>query len=226
MVFIFRIGTSLLLISLCFPLFAQREFYVGALTGISTLSGDAQSSINSTSASASSYKPENGAILNVFGGVHLNDYLSLQANYTGNRNDLTLTAIQSSGVAYEQKRESSQHSFAGDLALYFRNRRSWVRPYLSAGVGATRFKSTSLEPARKLGALDLPPHEFSSTPVAFRTAVGIDVAMTRGWAFRYSFMEEMQHNPISEQLNPPGQRRLASFQNLFGFIKTFRQTPR
>ena len=223
MVCTFRIGAPLMLL-FGVPLLAQREFYTGALTGISTLSGDAQSSITSSTASASSYKPENGIILNIFGGVHLNDYLSVQANYSWNRNDLTLASIRSSGLAYEQRRDSSQHSFGGDMALYFRNRRSWARPYLSVGVGTAHFKSTSAGSPQVLGAFNVPPTKFSSTDATFRTAVGIDVALTRGWAFRYSFLETMQHNPIGGQLSPPGQRRLAHFQNLFGFMKTFSRT--
>ena len=220
--------TSLLL-CLCFPLFAQRNshernFYTGALGGVSTLSADGRSVVTASDAFASSYKPQNGPILNVFGGVHLNNYLSLQANYTGNRNNLTLTSIGSSASAYEQKRKSSQHSFAGDVVLYFRDRQSWARPYLSVGLGAARFKSDSGELSLVRGALSLPPYRFSSTMVTLRVAVGIDLALTRGWAFRYSFLEAIQQNPISPQLTPPGQRNLAGFQNLFGFVKTFGRT--
>ncbi len=218
------IRASLLLVYLCLPLFAQTEFYAGALTGISTLSADARSSVNSTGSAASLYKPANGPILNVFGGLHVNNYLSLQANYTGNRNNLILTSIRSSGSAYEQRRSSSQHSFAGDVAVYFRNRRSWARPYLSVGVGATRFKSESVEPNLPRGELSPPPNKFSNSMFTFRTAVGIDLALARGWAFRYSFVEAIERNPISQQLTPPGQRNLASFQNLFGFFKTFGRT--
>ena len=112
---------SLLLVCLCCPLVAQRHVpernsYAGAVAGGSTLSADGRSVVTPSDASASSYKPQNGPILNVFGGVHLNNYLSLQANYTGNRNNLTLTSIRSPASAYEQKRTSSQHSFAGDVA--------------------------------------------------------------------------------------------------------------
>lgn len=203
------------------PLFAQTQFYAGALTGIATLSADAQTSVGSTDAGASLYKPANGPILNLFGGAHLNDYLSLQVNLTTNRNDLVLTSFRGADLAYEQKRRSSQHGFSGDVAIYFRARRSWVRPFLSAGVGGTRFKTESVELTYLRGAINTPPNEFSDTRVSFRTAVGIDAAIKRGWAFRYSFVEPIQKNPISARLSPPGLRNLASFQNLFGFVKTF-----
>ena len=213
--------TLLPLCAIC-PLFAQSQFYAGALTGIATLSADARTSIGSTDAGASSYKPANGPILNLFGGAHLNDYLSLQANFTGNRNDLVLSSFRGADFAYEQRRRSSQIGFSGDIALYFRDRRSWVRPFLSAGVGGARFKSESVELTYLRGAITPPPNEISDTMVQFRTAVGIDAAIKRGWAFRYSFVESIQKNPISSRLSPAGQRNLASFQNLFGFVKTFK----
>ena len=92
------------------------------------------------------------------------------------------------------------------------------------GLGAARFKSDSGELSLVRGALSLPPDRFSSTMVTLRVAVGIDLALTRGWAFRYSFLEAIQQNPISPQLTLPGQRNLAGFQNLFGFVKTFGRT--
>ena len=43
----------------------------------------------------------------------------------------------------------------------------------------------------------LPPDRFSSTMVTLHVAVGIDLALTRGWAFRYSFLEAIQQNQVS-----------------------------
>jgi hypothetical protein len=54
-----------------------------------------------------------------------------------------------------------------------------------------------------------------------RVAVGADVISPSGWGFRYSFGETISRNPISRALNPPGGRRLANFQNLFGVVKYF-----
>src|SRR6266516_4075620 len=110
----------------------QPRPYAGVLGGISTLSADAVSVVAASGASASSYKPLNGAVVNPFGGVHVTDYLSLQSNYTWNRNDLELFAIRSPGDSYEQHRGSSQHAVGVDLLVYFRDRRNWVRPFLSA----------------------------------------------------------------------------------------------
>jgi hypothetical protein len=64
----------------------------------------------------------------------------------------------------------------------------------------------------------LPPPEFKSSAAALRVAVGIDLALSSNWSFRYSFNETIRGNPISEQLSPPGRRNLANFQNLFGFF--------
>ncbi len=193
--------------------------YAGVLGGISTLSGDARSVIEAGGASASSYKPENGGVVTGFGGMHLNDFLSLQGNYTWNRNNLALFGIRNLGDVYEQSRRSTQHSAGVDLLLYFRGRRSWVRPFLSAGAGVARFKSGATGQAVRRGNTELPPDHFSSTKASIRVAVGIDLRIARGWAFRYSFLEAIQGNPISPRLSPPGVRNLATFQNLFGVVR-------
>jgi len=71
------------------------------------------------------------------------------------------------------------------------------------------------------GSPNPPPAEFTSTAPALRVAVGIDLAIHSGWAFPYSFSETIRPNPVSERLIPPGDRNLANFQNLFGFVKAF-----
>lgn len=193
---------------------AQHRFYAGVLGGISTPSADAQFA----NSSASSYKPSNGGVVSAFGGVHLNDYLSLQGNYSWNQNALVLFAIRNPDDSYEQRRRSSQQGPSADALLYFRNRHSWVRPYLSAGAGVTRFKSDSVGPAIRRGNINPPPDSFSSVNPSLRVAVGIDIRIRHGWAFRYSFLEAIQTNPISPLLSPPGERKLANFQNLFGIV--------
>ncbi len=122
---------------------------------------------------------------------------------------------------HEQIRTSSQHGVLGDLLVFFRNRRSSARPYLSVGAGFVRLRSTEVSINSIVGAPRLPPKQFTSTAPALRVAVGIDLALGRGWAFRYSFSETIRNNPISAQLSPPGRRHLANFQNLFGFVKNF-----
>jgi opacity protein-like surface antigen len=208
---------------LCFGvrLRAQRAPFLGAMGGISTLSADGRSLTSGSEAAVSLYKPENGPTVNLFGGAHLTDFLSLQGNYVWNRNRLTLTSTRISdagGVFYEESRTSTQHSFIGDLLLYFRNRRSWARPYLSVGSGLVHFTSKRQTLLAVSGMPQLPPPEFKSSAAALRVAVGIDLALTSNWFFRYSFSETIRGNPISEQLSPRGQRNLANFQNLFGFF--------
>ena len=66
-----------------------------------------------------------------------------------------------------------------------------------------------------------PPAASAATRVLLRVAVGMDVAVGRGWSARYSFSEGLSGNPISVQLSPPGQRGLANFQNLFGVVHAF-----
>lgn len=189
--------------------FAQHGAYVGGVFGISTLSADARSLSRPDGIAISLYKPENGPAVNLFAGVHLNDFLTLQGNFVWNRNRLTTTsaALTASGLVIdEQVRNSTQRSAIGDVLLYFRNRGDWARPYLSAGAGLIDFQSR--EP-------------FSSAAAGLRVAVGIDLRVQRYWSFRYSFSETLRRNPVSARLSPPGERNLANFQNLFGIVRHF-----
>lgn len=201
----------------------EGRAYAGAVTGVSTLSADARALTQPGRADVSLYKPENGPALNVFVGVHLSRYFTVQGNYVWNRNDLTLlssfTAAERGGF-YEQRRGSAQHAVVGDALLYFRPRDSRVRPYLSAGVGAVHFGSQSRGGAVNSGVAP-PEGEIASTRLVMRVAVGIDLAMSEQWSFRYSFSESISGNAISARLTPPGERNLANFQNLFGFVTRF-----
>ncbi len=219
-----RLSAWLLLVPLCLPSAASSQFYAGTLGGLSTFSADARSVIGREGTSFSLYKPETGAAARLFLGRHLADYLSLQADYGWNRNDLMLSATTASTqgeMLYQEARDSSEQSVLGNLLLYFRNRRSWARPYLSVGTGIVRFHSRETALSALVGAPTLPPQEFSSVAAALRVAVGIDMTIHGRWAFRYTFSETIRSNPISARLSPPGQRNLATFENLFGIVKTF-----
>jgi hypothetical protein len=210
----------------CSPvlLFAGNNNYAGAAGGFAILSADGRSQVGTTSAAVSQYKPETGSALNLFVGRHLSDYLSVQGNYLWNGNDLVLTAASfssNSQAAYQESRTSSQHSFITDLLVYFRDRESWVRPYLSAGVGCVHLSSTQRRVDSLSGGAVLPPWKFSDTVPGLRVAVGADLKLRHGWKFRYSFSETMSPNAISDQLSPPGQGSLKNFQNLFGFVMSF-----
>jgi hypothetical protein len=74
----------------------ESRVYAGAVGGISTLSADGRASTHPTRAEASLYKPENGPALNLFVGMHLSRYFSVQSNYVWNRNDLTLFSSSTS----------------------------------------------------------------------------------------------------------------------------------
>lgn len=216
-----RFALSVLL-SFCGPLVAQPSYYIGALGGVSTLSADGRSLFVSGGASTSLYKPENGPLLNLFAGVHLSDYLSVQANYVWNRNDVALVSLvapdHGTALAYQQNRSSRQHAVFGEVLIFFRNRDSRVRPFLSAGIGAVSLRSEEKLVTNVSGNPLLPPAVFSAAKPAFRTAVGIDLSLGPRLQFRYSFAEAIHGNEFSRYLSPPGQRNLAHFQNLFGFV--------
>ncbi len=197
---------------------------MGAAVGIATLSADGRTTAAPAGLDTSLYKPENGAAFQVFGGRHFTDFVSVQAGYGWNRNRLTLTSSQTSLGApafYEQSRHAAMHSAIGELMVYFRNRESLVRPYLSVGGGIIHITSAASSVRETLGALRPAPGGFHSTKPALRVAVGIDILIKQGWAFRFTFSETIRGNAISAQLTPPGNRNLANFQNLFGFVKHF-----
>ena len=195
--------------------------YVGSAFGVSTLSGDTQAVASPPDVRISTYKPENGPVLNVFGGVDVARFLSVQGNYVWNRNDVTLLSsfLSPSGSGfYEQRRTGDQHAIVGDALLYFRARGSGVRPYLSTGIGVLRFTSDQAVGTVESG-FAAPDGEIAKTRAGLRVAVGIDLTLGSGWAFRYSFSETISGNAISPRLTPPGKRNLANFDNLFGFVR-------
>lgn len=199
------------------------RLYAGALTGVATLSGDARAVVSDDGFASSSYHPDNGVAVNLLFGAHLREYLTVQANYIWNRNDLVLFSGATTGGDarfYEDPRASSQHSFVGDLLVYFRNRDSRIRPYLSGGVGVIRLESISRSHPIE-GGTTPPPSVFEATELALRVAVGVDVPVSEGWSVRYTFSESISRNPISQQLDPMGPHRLMNFQNLVGVIRAF-----
>ena len=161
--------------------------------------------------------------MNVIVGAHLRDYVTVQANYISNRNDLALfSALVVDGASrfYEQPRTSAQHALVGDVFVYFRKRTSRIRPYLSTGIGVVRLR-TARGSAPIDGGFPAPAPGFSSTDLILRSAVGIDVPVGRRWNIRYSFSEHIGPNPISAQLDPPGTRAMMNFQNLVGVFVGF-----
>ena len=206
------------------PSYAQTASYFGALGGISVLSADAGSRTTSGGLNLSSYAPANGGALDLFAGVHTQNYFTLQLDYIWNSNDLRLNSASSnSATFYEQDRGSSQQAVIFSAMIYFRRTDSRIRPYLGTGAGVVHLSSRAERLVASGGAPVLPPDEFSSTSPAFRAHVGIDLRLTRRLDFRYSFSDTIGSNAISKQLSPPGPRGLENFQNLFGFVIRFRR---
>ena len=203
---------------------AQAQFYGGVLGGVSTLSGDARSILNPNSTQFASYNAQNGLILNGLMGRHLSDFFTVQGDYVWNRNPLSLSAATlNSGTVteYQEDRRSSQNSVFASVLVYFRNRSSRIRPYLSVGTGWVHLSSTEETVRVMQGGAVIPPRQFSANMIALRVPVGIDVTLHGRWKFRYSFSETMSRNPISKELSPPGAHSLKNFQNLFGIVRQF-----
>ena len=214
---------TLLVALLAAPLL-RAQMYVGFMGGVATLSGDARSIVNSNAAEFSSYNATNGVVLNGFVGKHLADIFSVQGEYVWNRNPLMLAAgafDPTSVTAYQQDRNSSQNSVFASVLVYFRSRKSRIRPYLSLGGGWVHLSSTVKSISAIQGAAPVPPPEFSANMFGLRVPVGIDVTLHSGWRVRYSFSETMSRNPISHELTPPGPHSLKNFQNLFGIVREF-----
>src|SRR5215469_17204048 len=168
------------------PCNAQPRPYIGVLGGVSTLSADARTALDSTWAATSSYKPENGPTAGGFVGLHLTNSFSVQADYLWNRNLLTLDSLAASSTGtgakfYEQIFQSSQQAAFRNALLYFRPRSSWVRPFLSVGSCVVHFTA---EP-RSAGTVNglIPPGSFSATKLALHVAVGIDLKFKSGGEF-------------------------------------------
>jgi outer membrane protein W len=200
----------------------DSRVFAGGLFGVSTLSADATATTTASGVSLSMYAAKNGAALTLFAGVHLADYFSVQGNWMWNQNDLTLVSAFTAqgGGFYEQPRHSHQHAFVLDGLIYFRNRRSAVRPYLGTGLSVVRFSSDAAAGSTVQG-IGPPPGTIASTRIGLRSHVGIDIRLSRRVDFRYSFSETISGNPISGALTPPAPRRLANFQNLFGIVSRF-----
>ena len=203
---------------------ARAQLYAGFMGGVATLSGDAQSVITPNSTQFASYNATNGVVLNGFAGKHLNDFFSLQGEYVWNRNPLMLSAAALNAASldeYKEDRSSSQNSVFASVLVYFRRRKSRVRPYLSVGTGWIHLASAVKSVSVMQGTPAIPTHQFSADTIGLRVPVGIDVTLHRGWRFRYSFSETLSRNPISHELTPAGPHSLKNFQNLFGIVREF-----
>jgi hypothetical protein len=169
------------------------------------------------------YDPQNGPALNVFAGIHVAQYLSIQANWMWNRNDLTLVssvAAAQSSAFYDQHRDSRQHGVVLDGLIYFRRLDSAIRPYLGTGLSVFHFSSDEIAVHTAQG-LSPPAGRIASNRIGLRSHVGIDFRLSRLTAFRYSFSETISGNPVGTSLTPPGRRPLMNFQNLFGLVRRF-----
>ena len=216
---------GLALLSTLQPSAAAQEtaYFVGVIAGTSQLSGDPSSIVTSDGFATSMYAAHTGPAVNVFFGAHRWEYVTLQASYTWNRNDVTFFAAQGSATAnryYEQPASSTRHTFIADVLVYFRERTSRIRPYLSGGLGVFRLNGES-RPGLIDGGLPPPPSSFTATDFTTRVAVGVDVPVGAGWNVRYSFSENIGPNPLSRQLEPSGTRGLMNFQNLVGVLWAF-----
>lgn len=200
------------------------QWYVGGMAGLSTLSADGQNVFTGSSTSISSYKPENGAAVQLFAGRHWREYFSTQGSYSWNRNALKFSGTRVEGgqeVTFEQARSSRQNVVTGEGLIYFRPRASRFRPYVLGGLGMVHAGSAAGVVSVAKGRVVLPPERFSATRVHWRTAVGMDVRLKDGWRFRYSFWENLSANPFSKALRPKGTRNLLNFQNMFGVVREF-----
>jgi len=193
--------------------------YFGAMGGIATLSGDANAVITPTSASTSSYDPSNGGAASAFIGAHIFNYISVQADYVWNRNDVVLVSSNSGAGAtsfYRLPESVTQNGFLGNALVYFRKRESRIRPYLSEGVGAVLIHNRLSAGGIVAGNPALPPASSDRASIALRTSVGLDLRFRDAWHFRYSFGETITRNTFGHQLSPPEHRIAKNFQSLFG----------
>ena len=180
------------------PTAATGQVFVAVMGGSAALSAAASAQANP--AVAANYQANVSGAFNAEVGYHLNDWFSVRGGYIWNENRIVTTTV-GSGTFGQVSALRKQDAFSGELLLYFRQRKSWVRPYLTAGPAWVWFG-----PGTKIG---------------LRVAVGVDVVSKAGWGLRYSFSEVMSGNPFAETLAPPASTNLMNFQNLFGVVKVF-----
>ena len=157
--------------------------------------------VASTSVATSSYDPDTGGAASLFGGIHLFNYVSVQGNYIWNRNDVTLVSSLSDPTFlsfYQVPVSNTQNAFVGDVLVYFRERGSRIRPYLSQGGGLVHISTRPNGNTLSRGNLSVPGIS-ASISVMSRTAVGIDVRLRPTWFFRYTFGGEYQPQPHQSQ---------------------------
>jgi hypothetical protein len=203
---------------------AQTHIYLGTMGGLATLSGDGSASLNSSSASTSLFDPMNGGAAEVFLGVHSFHYVSFQADYVWDRNNVVLISTTGSPGAlafYREPESVTQDAFLGSALFYFRRRASRIRPYLSEGLGAVLIRSRLSGGAIVAGSLRLPPASSDHVSAALRTSVGLDVQLRSSWYFRYSFGETITRNTFGDQLSPAEHRIPKNFQNFWGICFNF-----
>ncbi len=203
---------------------AQRTTYFGALGGLATLSGDGSAVITTGSASTSLFSPTNGGAAEAFFGMHLFPYVSLQADYVWNRNDVLLVSTLGASGAnsfFRLPETITQNAFLANVLVYFRPRGSRIRPYLSEGVGGVLIHSRLSSGGVNQGNLPLPPNSSDHASPALRTLVGIDLRLRPLWFFRYSFGETLSRNTLGDQVSPAEHRIPKNFQNLFGVFYQF-----
>lgn len=202
----------------------KQLIYVGGMGGIATLSGDGSAVITPSSASTSLFDPKNGGAGGAFVGIHLFKYVSFQADYIWNRNNVAFvsTSGDTGSLNFFRGPESvTQNLFLGNVLIYFRKQGSRIRPYLSEGGGAVLVHSRLSAGAIVEGSPVLPPTTADHASVALRTSVGIDVRLRGPWYFRYSFGETITRNTLGDQVSPPQHRVPKNFQNLFAVYFQF-----
>jgi hypothetical protein len=220
-----RLKLTVLTVSFLAPclLYAQSStkqlIYIGGMGGLATLSGDASAVIAPSSASTSLFDPKNGGAGAIFAGIHSFEYVSFQADYIWNRNNVALVSTSGQGTALSFFREPesiTQQAFLGNVLVYFRHRQSHVRPYLSEGAGGVLIDSRLSGGTIVGGNPALPPGKSDHVSIALRTLVGMDVRLGGRWSFRYTFGETLTRNTFGSQFSPAEHRIPKNFQNLFG----------
>ena len=216
-----RALVSLTFLLVPFSMAQPPRFFVGGGPGISILSGGSGAVLGPASASISNYEPKIGKQIHIFGGWNPWEYVSVQAAWSANRNALIFNSTVGTTGFYRQRRKSAQQNLGTDFLLYFRDRKSVVRPFLSVGLNHMWFRSEPVEVTASGGAL-LPPPRFTDQAVGLRVAAGTDLVHRNGWGFRYAFMEHLQQrNVIGLRLTPSADRPLMNFQHIFGVVKYF-----
>ncbi len=128
----------------------------------------------------------------------LNDYLAVEGSYSYGRNNLRITELDETPPE-ERGFGTTLNQFGGNVLFFFSPRENSVRPFVTAGVGVTRFSPTDAAKARALDTdeefLDDPTIIDSSSEFSFNFGGGVEAKVSSRVGVRFDVRDHIIQIP-------------------------------